>query len=104
MTAPVHLKFIGRGADLITAERRRQVEEEGYTPDHDDDHGTELVPAAIAYALASTPKEWEEDDETPDSLRWWPWDSASFKPSGDVRDLVKAGALIAAEIDRRLRD
>jgi len=31
----------------------------------------------------------------------WPWAQTAFKPSGDpVRNLEKAGALIAAEIDR----
>lgn len=31
----------------------------------------------------------------------WPWREESFKPSDDqIRNLTKAGALIAAEIDR----
>lgn len=99
----------GPGADLITQERLRQMNEEGYTPDHDDDHGTDLVPAAIAYALSSTPPEDPEDAfGHKDPALWWPWDIHGFKPNGaavdgGVRDLVKAGALIAAEIDRRLR-
>jgi hypothetical protein len=33
----------------------------------------------------------------------WPWDAKWWKPSVDhVRNLVKAGALIAAEIDRMI--
>ncbi len=37
-------------------------------------------------------------------MRWWPWGKSWWKPSDDpIRDLEKAGALIAAEIDRRLR-
>ena len=32
--------------------------------------------------------------------REWPWDKESFKPTTSLRDLVKAGALIAAAIDR----
>lgn len=97
--------FDSEGARLIAAERQRQVTNEGYTPDHDDDHGTEMIPAAIAYLFASTRS--GEDDDLPQ--KWWPWDLTSFKPTGalgidkGVRDLVKAGALIAAEIDRRLR-
>jgi hypothetical protein len=33
---------------------------------------------------------------------WWPWAERFWKPTPDdrVRELVKAGALIAAEIDR----
>lgn len=34
----------------------------------------------------------------------WPWDADAWKPTQDpIRQLVKAGALIAAEIDRRQR-
>ena len=38
--------------------------------------------------------------------RRWPWDDEWWKPTPDdrIRELVKAGALIAAEIDRLLRD
>ena len=32
--------------------------------------------------------------------RTWPWEQESFKPTTDIRDLIKAGALIAAAIDR----
>ena len=87
------------GVDLIAAERRRQVEVEGWTPEHDADHcDGELVQAAVAYAAAT-------DDHQGDTAGdFWPWDLASWKPSDDkVRNLVKAGALIAAEIDRQRR-
>ena len=34
----------------------------------------------------------------------WPWEPASFKPQdGQIRNLVKSGALIAAEIERLQR-
>ena len=35
----------------------------------------------------------------------WPWDESWFKPTPDdrIRELVKAGALILAEIDRLQR-
>lgn len=77
------------GAELIAAERRRQMDVEGWTPEHDDAHdGGELVNAALAYCMGL--------------FSCWPWDTAWWKPSPDdrVRELVKAGALIAAEIDR----
>ena len=89
------------GVDLIAAERQRQITEEGWTAEHDDVHGDcALVRAAIVYANSTraTPRfgvAWE---------LLWPWDWTFWKPSKDpVRNLVKAGALIAAEIDRRLR-
>lgn len=79
------------GPGLIRDERRRQIVEKGRTPEHDDDLAMrELVSAAIAYASG--------DGDL------WPWGDESWKPSkDDKRNLVKAGALIAAEIDRLQR-
>lgn len=36
-------------------------------------------------------------------MHLWPWGTQSFKPTNSIRDLTKAGALIAAEIDRLQR-
>ena len=86
------------GADLIAAERDRQVTEEGFTPEHDDAHiPGDLARAGAAYTmLAFAPKEFVRN--------LWPWPRAQFKPSDDpIRNLVRAGALIAAELDRLLR-
>jgi hypothetical protein len=87
------------GSILIHAERWRQREEEGWTEDHDDEHAEgDLYEAAIAYLLAVG----EPIDNPPPDV--WPWDASWWKPTEDpVRQLVKAGALVAAEIDRRLR-
>lgn len=86
------------GAGLILVERRRQVEEEGYLAEHDDLVGSdELLQAGIAYAVATL----EGDSQAVD---WWPWEDEYWKPTRDkVRDLTKAGALIAAAIDAELR-
>jgi hypothetical protein len=47
-------KPLKSGIDLITEERQRQIDEEGYTPEHDDEHDKwEMVFAAISYAHAS---------------------------------------------------
>lgn len=87
------------GAALIAAERRRQVEVEGWTAEHDDDVGRhgKLARAAAVYA---TPL----PDRDPDFVQqFWPWEQPSFykpTPLDRVRELAKAGALIAAEIDR----
>ena len=91
----------GDGLDRIAAERRRQVEVEGWTPEHDaslHDSG-ELVLAARCYAAAAlSPRRHSRPPTT------WPWNKARWKPSPDpIRTLEKAGALIAAEIDRLLR-
>jgi hypothetical protein len=73
------------GVALIGAERARQVAVEGYTPEHDARHvNGELTAAAVHYIHAAG----------------WP-SGLPAAQSGDVVDsLVKAGALIAAEIDR----
>lgn len=81
------------GATSIAIERQRQIETEGYTTEHDADHSVStLVNAAEAYLG------W--------GLKTWPWSEKDFKPDPTDdgmyhrRDLVKAGALIAAAIDR----
>ncbi|PZQ21140.1 MAG: hypothetical protein DI569_12810, partial [Sphingopyxis macrogoltabida] len=44
----------GSAIDDIAAERRRQVEAEGWTPDHDDEHGDgSLAAAAATYAFSA---------------------------------------------------
>jgi len=90
------------GIALITAERVRQVTEEGWTPEHDEQHERHaLASAAECYlnrAFYTGPFE-----GPPDGMPRWPWDLAWWKPvkdDGGIRNLVKAGALIAAEIDR----
>lgn len=89
------------GVSLIAAERHRVITAEGYTPEHDDGHAYgELVDAAIQYADAANGGDLRADGALPEV----PWGDEWFKPSDDpIRNLVKAGALIAAEIDRLLR-
>lgn len=80
------------GSELIMAERSRQIVEEGYTPAHDSRYTRfELSSAAMAYLNASDSALVEQ---------FWPWDWKFWKPTTHIRNLVKAGALIAAEIDR----
>lgn len=89
------------GAALIVAERFRQVLEEGYNPEHDAQHGgQDLVDAAIAYAVPSAERK-SRSRFQPEVPEQWPWERESWKPTPDdrVRELVKAGALIAAAID-----
>ena len=87
--------FTAAAADLL-AERQRQVTTEGWAPAHDDEyeHG-ELADAAGCYALSS-----ELFDCAGEPPRPWPWPDEWWKPTSRRRDLVKAGALILAEIER----
>jgi hypothetical protein len=88
------------GADLINEERQRQILQEGWTPDHDDTHtDASMGRAAITYIIAADQAHMFES-----AAVHWPWGMDWYKPSSDpVRNLVKAGALIAAEIDRLQR-
>lgn len=95
------------GAVLIAQERQRQIDAEGWTPAHDDGHvSAELTNAACAYAETAALQMYGDEREpaieiAPDC---WPWYLEWWKPSSDpIRNLVKAGALIAAEIDRLQR-
>lgn len=93
------------GADLITEERVRQISQEGYTLGHDAGYVKfELVKAAIAYLVTYVHYGSEFAGNNPMASHWWPWDWRIFKPLSNngnpLRDLVRAGALIAAEIDR----
>jgi hypothetical protein len=91
------------GLELIAKERKRQIEKEGWTPDHDDEHeGEELARAAACYALPAHYRQVAGPIAGVPLL--WPWAVRWWKPSPDrVRELSKAGALIAAEIDRLSR-
>ncbi|WP_240049387.1 hypothetical protein [Burkholderia thailandensis] len=83
----------------VLAERRRQIEREGWTPARDDqyrDH--ELSCAAGCYAMYTLA--YPAGDPPPA----WPWAADWWKPTTHRRNLVKAGALILAEIERIDRD
>lgn len=108
-------RSVGRGAmggvALIAEERQRQVSVEGWTPEHDAKHDCgELADAAMCYATVAgatargaTAEEYTDSEEMMKEIGW-PFDFQFWKPSDDpIRNLVKAGALIAAEIDRLKR-
>lgn len=103
----------------VLAERRRQVTVEGWTPEYDDQHNdSELAEAAVAYAshaasrgwsFADSPDEYHNDRPFPPEkevfgygdVTWpkhWSWDW--WKPKDPRRDLVRAAALLIAEIER----
>ncbi|HEX8421149.1 MAG TPA: hypothetical protein VF638_14180 [Sphingomonas sp.] len=78
----------------VLAERERQMsQDEEFGASHDDTHvHGELALAAAAYAAAIL---------YPTAVPWyWPWNRRWWKPTNRRRDLVKAGALILAEIER----
>jgi hypothetical protein len=87
----------GQGVARIATERRRQVEIESWTIEHDDEHRNgEMALAAACYAHPSLSRQ-------PIVALCWPWDMSWWKPSDRIHELEKAGALIAAEIERQIR-
>ncbi len=75
------------GMRLIRMERQRQIEKEGWSTEHDDLHTDgQLSRAALAY---------EQGDKTN-----FPWDEEYWKPTTELRDHVKAGALLMADKER----
>jgi hypothetical protein len=83
--------------DALVTERARQINREGWTPEHDDQHADgALALAAACYAASGAGRKIEQ------SPWWdvWPWDLSDYKPGDPRRDLVRAGALIVAEIER----
>lgn len=89
---------LSAAAQDVLDERRRQIEAEGWTPEHDDEHGDgQMAVAAGCYAMRAYEPDRLKVITAPAS---WPWDLEWWKPSTTRRDLVKAGALILAEIER----
>ncbi|GAB3467445.1 hypothetical protein [Azotobacter salinestris] len=83
----------------VLAERRRQIEVEGFSLEHDSQYDLGEFPAAAAcYALFAQRQVLGLRKCEPDHA--WPWNLGCWKP-GDARSaLVKAAALLLAEIER----
>lgn len=93
------------GVELIADERIRQVDVERYNAGHDKMHKHgELACAAAAYATPDRLREKFKNGKPrlfPFAIKdWKPLRTPQFNREGRIRELVKAGALIAAEIDR----
>lgn len=101
-------KRAGDGVSRIAAERIRQKSVEGWTPEHDEQHGFgELSIAAACYALNcrkedGSPIEGDAVVHDRDCHDGWPWSRKWDKRGKHSRErsLEIAGALIAAELDR----
>lgn len=98
-----------QAAHDVIDERLRQQNVEGWTPEHDDQHAVgEIAKAAAAYAIvAALPDRLRanvsgncsiENDGTLRVL--WPWSRSWWKPKTRRQDLVRAAALLLAEIER----
>ena len=88
--------------DDVIAERKRQIETEGWSQNHDDEHTMgELALAASCYAAHAGGR--RDFVRRPHAMlpRGWPhWAPEWWKPKTPRRDLIRAAALIVAEIER----
>ena len=105
------------GIERIATERNRQIKDHGFTEKHDNCHYEgDLAKAAACYAAYSAGLRIlvYDDNNEPYTHRFvdpFPWDEVDdARPDvientkQRIRLLEKAGALIAAEIDRLIRD
>lgn len=85
------------GIRAINYERGRQIVVKGYDAEHDKTESlNSLLSAAYAYMLASM----DGDNNNAEAHEHWPWDAEFFHPKDKKSNLAKAGALIAAAIDK----
>lgn len=88
------------GIELIALERKRQIEELGFDYSNDALYANEqLATAGGTYALRPIINEVMQDEDKKPFL--WPWDKQYWKPTPEdrIKELSKAGDLIAAQID-----
>ena len=86
----------------IAAERQRQIEVEGFDAAHDDEHlRGEIAQGAAAYALRASAIAASEFNYKAGST-YWPiaFAGVMWKPTTARRNLIKAAAMIVAEIER----
>lgn len=94
---------LSQAAHDVLLERRRQLDVKDWTPEHDDAHPSgEIAAFAALYALPPAAREWPASETGYGNT----WGAAlcpvSWEPKFGTRrrDLIKAGALILAEIER----
>jgi len=92
------------GIEIISQERKRQIHFEGFDKAHDLKHGEDQL--ALAAAVYAIPADKRHKGPLSVTKTYWPFELYWFKPDetgtigGRIKELAKAGALIAAEIDR----
>jgi hypothetical protein len=95
-------------AHAVIEERFRQQDKEGWSVEHDDEEHEpgDLAIAGAAYARMAS---WHLTQRAFDAVNfnrrltmpdWWPWAALWWKPTDFRRDLIKAAALILAEIEK----
>ena len=92
--------LITDGSLAIAKERSRQIKQEGFNDEHDKNENLKsIIAAAVIYANLGTEKN-PTSDFIQEMKKYWPWDEKYYKPKDQMRNLERAGALIAAAIDK----
>lgn len=92
---------ISQAAQDVIAERRRQVEAEGFASERDDQYvDGQLAAASASYSIDACALSFGGRLSSPKPPSIWPWDAAWWKPAGARCNLVKSAALAIAEIER----
>lgn len=105
------------GVELIADERKRQIEVKGYDAEHDEGESAfQLASAAAMFIAEALNKDFKNHTHYDnkgnvarfqirgvDTKKWneeWPWADKDGRANADIKTcLIKAGALIAAQID-----
>lgn len=90
---------MSKATDDVLAECRRQIEAEGWTEERDDQHEFGDLAAACA-SYAGSAWLWFRCGEPDPSPALWPCAAKWWNPKNPRRDLVRAAALLIAEIER----
>jgi hypothetical protein len=88
----------------IVDERRRQIDQEGYTEEHDRGHALELLAAADCYLRESELVRARPTRRNPKPPYGWPWEERLWKPASETRMRQKAGALALAAVEAIAQD
>jgi hypothetical protein len=82
------------GIELITEEREKQVNKYNHTAASDSIYkDKELLRASMTYLMLAL-------TQSTDGKQYWPWHPDWLHNEGYIENLKKAGAFIAAELDR----
>lgn len=91
----------GAGMRDFLAERIEQIDQHGFTPDHDlGHHPGELALAAASYLNSAIDQLFHKPREPVRQPATWPWEGEAWRPGDARRNLVKAIAIAWATIDR----
>lgn len=95
-----------KALELVIAERKRQIEQIGYTSEHDDQYDPgELSGAGAAYILHAACEMHPIGDsfDAGDVPPGWCWPEDRFNPKTPARNLIMGVALAIAELERMER-